>query len=62
MFTIAIMALVITSFFMSALVGILGRGKATYGLKYFPVFAICSIIFFFMAKTMIGTLLTGFGG
>jgi Flp pilus assembly protein TadB len=57
----AMITLAITSLLMSALVGIIGKGKALYGIKYFPIFLAGSIGFFFLAKTIIGTVLAGFG-
>jgi len=56
-----IITLVLTSLLMSALVGIIGSGKALNGVRYFPIFAAGSIIMFFVAKGVIGSVLSGFG-
>lgn len=57
----AMITLVLTSLLVSALVGIIGRGKALYGIKYFPIFAACALAFYFIAKLIIGSMLAGFG-
>ncbi len=57
----AMITLVLTSLLMSALVGIISRGKGLYGIKYFPIFAAGSLGFYFLAKLVIGTVLSGFG-
>jgi Flp pilus assembly protein TadB len=57
----ALFTLGITSLLVSSLVGILDRGKALYGIKYFPVFFAGALVIFFMANTMIGSILSGFG-
>ncbi len=61
MFYASICILILTSFTMSCLIGIIGRGKLLYGIKYFPVFAFGSIGFYLLAKIAIGALLSGFG-
>jgi pilus assembly protein TadC len=58
--SLSIVTLVLTSLMVSALSGIISRGKALYGVKYFPVFAIASVGFFFLAHAAIGTMLGGF--
>jgi len=57
---ISIMTLVMTSLMVSALSGIISKGKPIYGIKNFPLFAIASIIMFFLAYATIGTMLIGF--
>jgi pilus assembly protein TadC len=61
MLLISIGTLVLTSLLASSLLGIIIRGKPIYGVKYFPIFATASIIFFFIAKGVIGTFLSAFG-
>ncbi len=42
-----------TSILTSVLIGILAEGKILYGLKYFPVLAIASLVFFLIFRTVI---------
>ncbi|MBU0532411.1 type II secretion system F family protein [Candidatus Micrarchaeota archaeon] len=56
----AIVTLVLTSLLVSCLAGIIRKGKALYGIKYFPIFAIASVIFFFIAYQVIEKMLVGF--
>lgn len=58
---ISMATLALTSIFVSALAGVIQKGKALYGLKYFPVFATASIVFFFIAYESIKSLLFNFG-
>jgi len=62
MFGISIMTLALTSFLVSGLIGIIGKGQPLYGIKYFPFIAIASIIAFFIAKTLVGGILSTFSG
>jgi Flp pilus assembly protein TadB len=55
-------ALISTSLLVSGLMGIIGRGSALYGVKYFPILSIASILMFFLAKTVVASLLSGFTG
>ncbi|MBU1166285.1 type II secretion system F family protein [Candidatus Micrarchaeota archaeon] len=57
----SVCTLALTSLIMSALAGILQKGKLLYGLKYFPVYAIAAIIFYFLAHYMLGSMLMNFG-
>jgi pilus assembly protein TadC len=57
----AIITLAVTSLLVSSLVGIIGKGKALYGIKYFPLFLIGALGVFFMANLVIGSVLAGFG-
>ncbi|MBI5046879.1 type II secretion system F family protein [Candidatus Micrarchaeota archaeon] len=58
---IAILTLLVTSVFISTLVGLINKGRAIYGLKYFPIFAIASIVFLLIAKVILGSILQTFG-
>ncbi len=58
----SVAALLSTSLLVSGLMGIIGRGNAVYGVKYFPVLSIASILLFFLAKTVVASLLSGFTG
>jgi hypothetical protein len=60
MVTIAMVTLVLTSLLVSALLGIINRGKALYGIKYFPLFAIASVVVFFLAREMMGNMFSAF--
>jgi Flp pilus assembly protein TadB len=51
----------ITSLLVSVLVGIMSKGKALYGVKYFPVFLLGALGMFFLANAVIGSVLAGFG-
>ncbi len=62
MVMISIATLILTSALVSNLIGIITKGKALYGLKYFPLFAIASIVFYLLAKIAIGGILSNFGG
>lgn len=61
MFAVSIATLVLTSLLASSLLGIVIRGRALYGVKYFPMFAAASIAFFFVARSIIGSFLSAFG-
>ncbi|MFH1785606.1 MAG: type II secretion system F family protein [Candidatus Micrarchaeota archaeon] len=61
MYLTSLVVLVLTSLLMSCLIGIIGRGRVIYGVKYFPIFSACSIAFYLLAKFVVGTLLSGFG-
>ncbi len=58
--TIALLTLLLTSFLVSGLAGIIARGKALYGIKYFPFFAIGSIVMFFVATMMMESMFSAF--
>lgn len=60
MVTISLVMIATTSFFMAILMGILTKGRATYGLKYFPLLAIAATFAYFVSKIFIGTFLAGF--
>jgi len=62
MLVTAIGTLIITTFLVSLLMGVVLRGKALYGLKNFPVLLIASVLFFIVAKTLVGSFLSAFGG
>ncbi|VVC02938.1 Type II secretion system (T2SS), protein F [Candidatus Bilamarchaeum dharawalense] len=61
MFLASIAILVLTSLLMSCLIGIIGKGRILYGIKYFPIFAMGSVGFYFFARMVIGSFLSGFG-
>lgn len=60
MMLISIFTLVLTSLLVSSLAGIIQKGRALYGVKYFPPFAIASVIMFFIAHSVLGQMLMGF--
>jgi Flp pilus assembly protein TadB len=60
MVIISIAVLTLTSFFVSTLMGIISRGRATYGIKYFPVLASGCILMYLVSKAFIETFLSGF--
>jgi hypothetical protein len=60
MVLISFSILALTSFFISCLIGIISKGRATYGVKYFPLLAGASIVSYFVSKTFIETFLSGF--
>jgi hypothetical protein len=62
MFIVSIATLVMTNAFVSILIGLIGRGNAFYGLKYFPLFAVGSVIMFFLMKAMISNMFSAFSG
>ncbi len=57
MMMISILTLVITSFLVSALLGVVLTGMAPYGIKYFPIIAIASVGFFMLMREMIKNLI-----
>ncbi|MEW6749331.1 MAG: type II secretion system F family protein [Candidatus Micrarchaeota archaeon] len=62
MVVISLAAIISTAFFISMLIGIVARGRAVYGIKYFPLMAVGSSIGYFIAKSFIETFLSGFAG
>ncbi len=60
MILISIFTLVLTSFLVSILAGIIKKGSALYGIRYFPIFAIASVLFFFVAHGVLGDILMVF--
>lgn len=61
MMQISIGTLIITSLLVSGLVGIIARGNLIFGLRYFPLFAVASVLFFFFSEQIISTMVGGFG-
>ena len=57
MVLLAYAALMITGLLVSCLVGIITKGRALDGVKYFPVFAIASLIMFTLSRIVIGSML-----
>jgi hypothetical protein len=60
MTTISITLIVTTSLLMSLLIGVISRGRATYGVKYFPLFACAATLVYFLSKAFIEGFLSGF--
>jgi hypothetical protein len=60
MIAVSIATLLVTSLFVSGLAGIISKGKALYGVKYFPVFALASIVAFIIARMFIGGIFASF--
>jgi pilus assembly protein TadC len=60
MMMISVVTLVITSLLVSFLLGIINKGRAIYGLKYFPIFAVASTVLFFIAKEFISGMFSVF--
>jgi Flp pilus assembly protein TadB len=60
MVVISIVSIVSTSFFVSLLIGIVAKGRAVYGVKYFPLLAIAASLAYFIAKAFIESFLSGF--
>jgi hypothetical protein len=61
MYLMTMVTIVLTSLFVSGLTGIIEKGRALYGVKYFPVFFISSTSMYFIARAVVGSLLSGFG-
>ena len=57
--TIAYFSLIGTSLFASVLMGVVSRGKMLYGIKYFPLLAIGSVLAFRIARIITGGIFTG---
>ncbi|MFA6329253.1 MAG: type II secretion system F family protein [Candidatus Micrarchaeia archaeon] len=57
---ISYMSLIGTAFFASVLMGVISRGKILYGVKYFPLLAIGSIIVFQIARSVTSGIFTNF--
>lgn len=53
--------LVLASLFITFFVGSILRGKPLYGIKYFPPIAVASLAMYFISKSMVMNLLSGFG-
>lgn len=53
---ISILALVLTSFFSSMLMGVIRAGRWFYGVKYFPFIATAAVICLFLAGKLVGGL------
>ncbi len=60
MVAVSFSILALTSFFISCLIGIISKGRATYGVKYFPLLAGASILGYIISKAFIETFLSGF--
>ncbi|MDD5171978.1 MAG: type II secretion system F family protein [Candidatus ainarchaeum sp.] len=60
MIMISLTVILTTSLFMSALIGVITRGRIIYGVKYFPLFAAAATLVYFLAKAFIETFLSGF--
>jgi len=53
----AIVSLIITSFFSSVIIATIKKGSAKLGFKYIPAFIIVSLILFFIADKILGSLI-----
>ena len=60
MVTISIATLLITSLLVSGLAGIIAKGRPLYGVKYFPLFAVASIVVYFLARAFIDNMFSAF--
>lgn len=60
MVILSIVALLMTCLLVCSLAGIIRRGRALYGAKYFPIFAVASIVFYFVSRTIVESMLVGF--
>ncbi len=60
MVLISLIVAISTSFFMSVLVGVILKGRATYGIKYFPFFACAAVLMYLASKLFLGAFLSGF--
>jgi flagellar protein FlaJ len=58
MANISIIMLVITSFFVSIVMGVIRTGMPFYGMKYFPLVAIASVGFFIGMRSLISMMIT----
>jgi pilus assembly protein TadC len=57
---ISFITLIVIDLLVSILIGIVDHGKATYGVKSFPVLAILSVIAYIFARSFIGSFLANF--
>lgn len=62
MMSISIVTLLLTSFLVSALLGVVLTGMPPHGLKYFPIIAIASIGFFIIMREVIKNLISSVVG
>jgi Flp pilus assembly protein TadB len=60
MYNIAMLTLLVTTLLMSALIGIVERGKAIYGVKKFPLLLLLSLAAYFVAKAIIASFLSAY--
>lgn len=60
MVLISAVVILVNSFFVSILIGVISRGRILYGLKYFPLLAIGALIMYQLSKMFIGSFLAGF--
>ncbi len=60
MVMLSTVVMVVNSFLVSILIGVISRGRALYGVKYFPLLAVGSLIMFQLSKTFIESFLSGF--
>ncbi len=59
LFIFSIIAIIITTFFSSLIIGIIDSGKERNGIKYIPVFMILALVMFFIANGMLEVFFTG---
>lgn len=60
MFTTSLITLLLTCLLVSGLLGIINKGRALYGIKYFPALAILSVLAFFLSRELIGGMFASF--
>ena len=59
--SLSIAFLVLAGLFISFFIGTIMRGKMLYGVKYFPLIAIASVIMYFISNSIVSGLLASFG-
>ncbi|MGV8141510.1 MAG: type II secretion system F family protein [Candidatus Woesearchaeota archaeon] len=55
----ALLVLVISSFFSAAIISVIRKGSVKDGLKLIPIFAIVSIVLYFLASSLFKSLMSG---
>ncbi|MFH1063873.1 MAG: type II secretion system F family protein [Candidatus Woesearchaeota archaeon] len=56
----AVVSLIITSFFSAIIVSVIKKGNVKSGVKYIPMFAISSVLLFFLVVKLFSSMLGGF--
>jgi len=57
---LSLVTLVMTCLLVSCLIGVVSHGQAIYGVKYFPILAVASVVMFFLARMVISGFLAAF--
>jgi len=60
MVLISTVVILVNTFLVSILIGVISRGRILYGLKYFPLLAIGALVMYQLSKMFIGSFLAGF--